>query len=80
VQELEAVQQRRSFPTHATQSLQIAVQNKVIRKVLQSAKPFKLPLAIRLLRAWPVLRRLPARVVGMGFRPEHVKTPDIQIA
>jgi 2-polyprenyl-6-methoxyphenol hydroxylase-like FAD-dependent oxidoreductase len=80
VQELEAVQQRRSFPTHATQSLQIAVQNKVIRRVLQSARPFKLPLAIRLLRAWPVLRRLPARVVGMGFRPEHVKTPDIQIA
>jgi 2-polyprenyl-6-methoxyphenol hydroxylase-like FAD-dependent oxidoreductase len=78
--ELEAVQERRSFPTRATQSLQIAIQNKVIRRVLQSAKPLKLPLAIRLLRAWPVLRRLPARVVGMGFRPEHVRTPGIQRA
>jgi hypothetical protein len=60
--------------------MQIAIQNKVIRRVLQSDKPLTLPLPIRLLRAWPVLRRLPARVVGMGFRPEHVKTPDIQIA
>jgi 2-polyprenyl-6-methoxyphenol hydroxylase-like FAD-dependent oxidoreductase len=79
-QELEAIQERRSFPTRATQSLQIAIQNKVIRRVLQSAKPLKLPLAIRLLQAWPALRRLPARVVGMGFRPEHVRTPDIQMA
>jgi 2-polyprenyl-6-methoxyphenol hydroxylase-like FAD-dependent oxidoreductase len=78
--ELESVQERRSFPTRATQSMQIAIQNKVIRRVLQSDKPLTLPWPIRLLRAWPVLRRLPARVVGMGFRPEHVKTPDRQVA
>jgi 2-polyprenyl-6-methoxyphenol hydroxylase-like FAD-dependent oxidoreductase len=78
--ELESVQERRSFPTRATQSMQIAIQNKVIRRVLQSDKPLTLPWPIRLLRAWPVLRRLPARVVGMGFRPEHVKTPDTQVA
>jgi hypothetical protein len=33
----------------------------------------RLPLALRLLQSFPILRRIPARVVGMGFRPEHVK-------
>jgi len=30
------------------------------------------------LNAWPFLRRIPARVLGMGFRPEHVRTPDVR--
>jgi hypothetical protein len=32
------------------------------------------PMLLRLLQRWPVLRRLPARIVGLGFRPEHVQT------
>jgi 2-polyprenyl-6-methoxyphenol hydroxylase-like FAD-dependent oxidoreductase len=75
--ELHAVQQRRTFPTRATQGVQVAVQNKVIRGVLSSSKPLTLPWMLRLLRRWPILRRIPARLVGLGFRPEHVKTPDI---
>jgi 2-polyprenyl-6-methoxyphenol hydroxylase-like FAD-dependent oxidoreductase len=76
--DLRAVQQRRRFPTWATQRLQIAIQNKVIRKVLGSSKPFGLPWPLKLLRRWPILRRIPARLVGVGFRPEHVKTPEVR--
>jgi len=75
--ELRAVQQRRIFPTWATQRLQVAIQNNVIRKVLGSSKQLALPWPLQLLRRWPILRRIPARLVGVGFRPEHVKTPDI---
>jgi 2-polyprenyl-6-methoxyphenol hydroxylase-like FAD-dependent oxidoreductase len=76
--DLRAVQQRRSFPTQATQWLQIAIQNNVIRKVLGSSKSFALPWPLKLLRRWPILRRIPARLVGVGFRPEHVKTPEVR--
>jgi 2-polyprenyl-6-methoxyphenol hydroxylase-like FAD-dependent oxidoreductase len=75
--QLHAVQLRRSFPTWATQRLQLAVQHNVIRRVLASHKPLKLPWPLKLLRRWPILRRIPARLVGVGFRPEHVKTPDM---
>ena len=75
--DLESVQRRRAFPTDATQKLQIAVQNRVIRRVLGGSTPLKLPFVMRLLRRFPVLRRLPARVIGMGFRPEHIRTRDV---
>lgn len=73
--DLQAVQRRRTFPTRATQSLQVAIQNNVIRRVLADAGPLKLPWPLKLIRAMPYLRRFPARAVGMGFRPEHVKFP-----
>jgi 2-polyprenyl-6-methoxyphenol hydroxylase-like FAD-dependent oxidoreductase len=76
--DLRAVQKRRSFPTRATQRLQVAIQNNVIRKVLGSSKQLALPWPLKLLRRWPMLRRIPARIVGVGFRPEHVKTPDVR--
>ena len=75
--DLEQVQRRREFPTRATQKLQIAVQNRVIRRVLGSPTPLKLPLAMRLLARLPSLRRIPARVIGVGFRPEHIRTTDV---
>jgi 2-polyprenyl-6-methoxyphenol hydroxylase-like FAD-dependent oxidoreductase len=74
--DLRAVQQRREFPTRATQRLQIAVQNRVIRHVLGSAKPLTVPAPLKLMQRWPFLRQIPARVIGMGFRPEHVRTPE----
>src|SRR6266705_933815 len=43
-------------------------------------KPLILPWPLKLLRRWPILRRIPARVIGIGFRPEHVKTPEVQTA
>jgi 2-polyprenyl-6-methoxyphenol hydroxylase-like FAD-dependent oxidoreductase len=76
--ELKAVERRRTFPTRATQAVQLAVQNNVVTRVLASDKPLTLPWLLKLFGRWPVLRRIPARVIGVGFRPEHVRTPDIQ--
>jgi 2-polyprenyl-6-methoxyphenol hydroxylase-like FAD-dependent oxidoreductase len=73
--DLQAVQRRREFPTRATQSLQLFVQNRVIGRVLKSTGQPSPPLLLRLLGHWPLLRRIPARLIGVGFRPEHVKLP-----
>ena len=75
--DLKAIQQRRMFPTAATQWLQIAIQKNVIQRVLDSAnpKPLKLPWTMNLLNVFPVLRRIPARMIGVGFRPEHIHLP-----
>ena len=75
--DLLAVQWRREFPTRVTQRLQLIVQNRAIGRVLASSQPLTLPWPLRLLQHWPVLRRVPARVIGMGFRPEHVRTPQV---
>ncbi|MGH9482861.1 MAG: FAD-dependent oxidoreductase [Terriglobales bacterium] len=72
--DLERVARRRAWPTRATQAAQVAIQNRVIGRVLGGeAMPAnaRLPLPLRLLQRWPWLRRLPARAVGLGVRPEH---------
>jgi 2-polyprenyl-6-methoxyphenol hydroxylase-like FAD-dependent oxidoreductase len=76
VDQLRAVQRRRALPTRLTQGAQVLIQNRVIRRVLadSGAKSLPVPLVLRLLRDWPFLRRIPARLVGMGVRPEHVRT------
>ena len=78
--DLEAVQPRRSFPTRATQRMQLIVQNNVIRRVLVTTQPLRAPWPVRLLSRWTFLQRIPARVIGLGFRPEHVKTPEVRVA
>src|SRR6266849_1858221 len=75
--ELASVQKRREFPTRATQRMQIAVQNNVIKHVLGSSR-IKAPWILKLFDRWSLLQRILARLIGMGFRPEHVKTPDAQ--
>jgi 2-polyprenyl-6-methoxyphenol hydroxylase-like FAD-dependent oxidoreductase len=74
--DLAAVQRRREFPTRATQKLQVAIQNRVIRRVLSSTQPLSVSWPLRLMQRSRLLRGIPARVVGMGFRPEHVRTPE----
>ena len=78
--DLQAVQRRRTFPTRATQRMQLIVQNNVIRRVLGTTKPLTPPWPIKLLGRWKFFQRIPARVVGMGFRPEHVQTPEVRAA
>jgi 2-polyprenyl-6-methoxyphenol hydroxylase-like FAD-dependent oxidoreductase len=73
-EDLRLVQRRRAFPTEATQWMQLAIQNNVILHVLGSTKPLTLPWVFRLLKMWPFLRRIPARIIGLGFRPEHVSS------
>lgn len=74
VEDLAKVQRRREMPTRVTQWLQVQAQKRVIAPVLAGAAPSRLPLALRLLARFAVLRRLPARLIGMGVRPEHVRT------
>jgi 2-polyprenyl-6-methoxyphenol hydroxylase-like FAD-dependent oxidoreductase len=74
--QLEAVQRRRAWPARVTQRLQVAVQNEVLSPVLARIEaPAEAPLAVKLLQRLPLLRRLPARVVGLGVRPERVHLP-----
>ena len=76
LEEVLAVQRRRAFPTNATQQMQVALQNNAIRRVLGSQQPLQLPWLLRILRRWPALRRIPARLIAVGFRPEHIRTPE----
>jgi 2-polyprenyl-6-methoxyphenol hydroxylase-like FAD-dependent oxidoreductase len=70
---LEQVQRRREFPTRVTQRVQLFAQDNVITKVLAGDGPIKVPGILKLLQRWPVLQRIPARAIGMGARPEHVR-------
>jgi 2-polyprenyl-6-methoxyphenol hydroxylase-like FAD-dependent oxidoreductase len=74
VDRLRAVQRRRELPTRLTQRAQVLIQNRIISRVLAGARTTSLPLPLRLLRDWPFLRRIPARLIGLGVRPEHVRT------
>ena len=78
--DLQLVQQRREWPTRMTQRVQLAIQNRIIRRALTDKDRFSPPLAIRLLALVPFLRRIPARMIGLGFRPEHVETSDSKTA
>jgi len=73
---LQAVQKRRTFPTRTTQRLQLMIQNNIIRRVLGSTQPLTLPWFFKLFQRFPYLRRIPARLVGIGFRPEHISLPQ----
>ena len=73
--DLAKVQARRAWPTKMTQRAQLIVQDRVIRRVLDSKVGFSPPYALRLLARFPIFRRIPARMIGLGVRPEHVRTP-----
>lgn len=69
---LRQVQKRRELPTRLTQNLQVFVQRRFISEVLSSSGPITPPWPVRLAQAIPVLQRIPARLVGLGIRPEHI--------
>lgn len=71
--DLAKVQRRRTFPTRMTQGIQIFMQNRVMARVLGSDRPLALPWQLKLLQWFPPLRAIPAYLVGIGFRPEHIK-------
>jgi 2-polyprenyl-6-methoxyphenol hydroxylase-like FAD-dependent oxidoreductase len=75
---LSKVQQRRELPTRLTQFFQVQAHERILGPLLSGQMNLQQPpLAAKLLGKFPVLRRIPARLIGMGFRPEHVKTPEI---
>lgn len=73
---LRQVQQRRLLPTRIIQGMQVMVQKQVVSKVLSGTGPMKPPLPLKLFARFPFLRRLPARLIGVGVRPEHVRTKE----
>jgi 2-polyprenyl-6-methoxyphenol hydroxylase-like FAD-dependent oxidoreductase len=74
--ELDAVRQRREFPVRMTQRMQVVVQNNIVSAALKPGnRPLKAPLAMRLLTTIPWLQGITARFVGLGVRPEHVRSP-----
>jgi len=78
--DLQRVQRRRELPTRLIQRLQVFIQERIIRRVLTSRRQLSLPLPLRLLRWFPFLQRIPARLIGIGFRPEHVHSPNVSRA
>jgi 2-polyprenyl-6-methoxyphenol hydroxylase-like FAD-dependent oxidoreductase len=77
IADLQRVQRRRNMPTQLTQRVQVSIQNRVIRRVLGTREQIPVPKLLRLIDRWPYLRRLPARLGGLGFRPEHVTSPRV---
>ena len=76
---LGEVQKRRELPTRMTQGFQVFVHQRFIGRALRSRGPIRrLPLPLKLLQKFPVLRRIPARMLGLGLRPEHVRTVDVR--
>jgi 2-polyprenyl-6-methoxyphenol hydroxylase-like FAD-dependent oxidoreductase len=73
--DLAAVQRRRTLPMKVVQAVQLAVQGRIVDPLLDSDKPVTPPSALRLFNRFPFLRRIPARIVGIGVRPEHVRIP-----
>ncbi|MBB4367826.1 2-polyprenyl-6-methoxyphenol hydroxylase-like FAD-dependent oxidoreductase [Bradyrhizobium sp. cir1] len=73
--ELDAVRRRREFPVRMTQRMQVVVQNNIISGALQGgARPLRVPLIVRLITALPWLQGIPARLIALGVRPEHVRS------
>ena len=77
---LEKIQRRRTFPMKVIQKMQTTVQERLIDKILDSKKPITAPWGMRLFNTFPFLQRIPARIVGIGVRPEHVRTQPHALA
>jgi 2-polyprenyl-6-methoxyphenol hydroxylase-like FAD-dependent oxidoreductase len=73
---LHEIEQRRLLPVKLTQWLQLTIQKRLIGRLLASRQTPKPPLIFRLVGAFPILRRIPARLIGIGIRPEHIRTPE----
>jgi 2-polyprenyl-6-methoxyphenol hydroxylase-like FAD-dependent oxidoreductase len=72
VDQLAAIQARRELPTHVTQRIQIAIQDRILATSLTAHSQLRAPIALRLLTSVPGLRQLPTRILGLGVRPEHI--------
>nr|WP_294850144.1 FAD-dependent oxidoreductase [uncultured Sphingomonas sp.] len=72
---LYKVQDRRQFPTRVIQAGQVAAQNGIIGRVLGGA-PIRTPTIVKLLDHFPILRRIPGRLIGLGIRRERVRSPS----
>jgi 2-polyprenyl-6-methoxyphenol hydroxylase-like FAD-dependent oxidoreductase len=74
--DLQAIEQRRTPSVKFTQWLQLTIQKRIISRVLETQQRPKPPRVFRLFNVLPVLRRIPARLIGLGIRPEHIHTTE----
>ena len=74
VTDLEQIQKRREWPTRMIQAMQKFIHRHVVTGQ-ESRSGDSLPLIVRLLQWFPALRSLPARFIGVGPRPEHIRSP-----
>jgi 2-polyprenyl-6-methoxyphenol hydroxylase-like FAD-dependent oxidoreductase len=78
---LAKVQDRRMLPVRLVQAIQKTVHDRILTPlVVRKAVLDKVPLPLRLFQLFPVLRRIPARIVGLGFRREHIRSPEASSA
>ena len=77
IAEFAAIQRRRVYPMKLIQFMQVTVQNRVLKPVLASTGTMHAPAIVQLFDRIAWLRRFPAMFVGIGPRPEHIRTPDI---
>lgn len=71
--DLAAVEARRRFPTRATQRLQLLMRRDRRRRDSDDSRPARPPAFMRGIARWPLLAHLAGRLIGLGFRPEHVR-------
>ena len=72
---LQQIQKRREMPTRVVQRAQLLIQNSIITRILsRPGQRMRPPWIVRMLGSSDLLRRIPARLVGLGFRREHVLT------
>lgn len=77
---LEQVYSRRIKQVRRMQAMQKLAQDRVIAPLLRRIKPIEKPLfALRLLNRVPLLRRIPGRVIGLGFGRENIQSPEAPI-
>jgi 2-polyprenyl-6-methoxyphenol hydroxylase-like FAD-dependent oxidoreductase len=74
--DLAAIQHRRTLPVRFTQAVQLTIQNRLVSRALEGAQRPKPPFLLKLIALFPVLGRIPARLLAVGIRPEHVHTPE----
>jgi hypothetical protein len=71
------VQRRRELPTRVIQAMQLAIQKRVIARVLAGSTTMQPPLLLRLTSRFGSLRRVFGHLLGLGIRREHVRTPAV---
>jgi len=75
--QLHSVQRRRLLPARLTQSVQVAIQNRLLTPFISTrSEATSIPWPLKLMDRWPVLRRIPAYAIGIGVRPEHVRAAN----
>ncbi len=73
--DLDRIRERRLFPTKVIQRMQVTIQNRLFPPILSGEnRTLKVPWVMKLLDRTPWLQRWPAQIVGVGVRPEHVRS------